>query len=115
MDTLERPKLCFADAGYEEYAGEIEAELGEKYALIEHAKAVYDWAVLADILQNYSSLSEAKVALYEKHKKDLKKLVRENLSREEYQRLFAKRMKKLIIMRISRHQNNVVRKTFTVI
>ena len=81
MDTLERPKLCFADAGYEEYAGEIEAELGEKYALIEHAKAVYDWAVLADILQNYSSLSEAKVALYEKHKKDLKdlkKLVREN-------------------------------------
>ena len=79
---------------------------------------MYDWAVLADILQNYSSLSEAKVALYEKHKKDLKdlkKLVRENLSREEYQRLFAKRMKKLIIMRISRHQNNVVRKTFTVI
>ena len=70
MDTLERPKLCFADAGYEEYAGEIEAELGEKYVLIEHAKAVYDWAVLADILQNYSSLSEAKVALYEKHKKE---------------------------------------------
>lgn len=97
MDTLERPKLCFADAGYEEYAGEIEAELGEKYVLIEHAKAVYDWAVLADILQNYSSLSEAKVALYEKHKKDLKdlkKLVRENLSREEYQRLFAKKDEK---------------------
>ena len=69
----------------------------EKYVLIEHAKAVYDWAVLADILQNYSSLSEAKVALYEKHKKDLKdlkKLVRENLSREEYQRLFAKKDEK---------------------
>lgn len=75
----------------------FEAELGEKYVLIEHAKAVYDWAVLADILQNYSSLSEAKVALYEKHKKDLKdlkKLVRENLSREEYQRLFAKKDEK---------------------
>ena len=58
------------------------------------------------------------MALYEKHKKDLKdlkKLVRENLSREEYQRLFDKKDEKLIIMRISRHQNNVVRKTFTVI
>ena len=37
------------------------------------------------------------MALYEKHKKDLKdlkKLVRENLSREEYQRLFAKKDEK---------------------
>ena len=38
MDTLERPKLCFADAGYEEYAGEIEAELGEKYVLLNTQK-----------------------------------------------------------------------------
>ena len=79
---------------------------------------MYDWAVLADILQNYSSLSEAKVALYEKHKKDLKdlkKLVRENLSREEYQRLFAKKDEKANYYAYIKAPNNVVRKTFTVI
>ena len=71
LDETERPELCFSDSGYEDYAGEIEAELNERYCIVESAKAVYDWAILADILGEYKSISEAKVASYEKHKKDL--------------------------------------------
>ena len=62
LDECERPKICFSDSRYEEVAGVIEAALGERYIVIEHAKAIYDWAVLADVLGEYSSLSEAKVA-----------------------------------------------------
>lgn len=92
LDETERPKLCFSDAGYEDYAGEIEAELNERYCIVESAKAVYDWAILADILGEYKSISEAKVASYEKHKKDLtylKDLVKDNLPKEEYKKLFS--------------------------
>lgn len=92
LDETERPELCFSDAGYEDYAGEIEAELNERYCIVESAKAVYDWAILADILGEYKSISEAKVASYEKHKKDLtylKDLVKDNLPKEEYKKLFS--------------------------
>ncbi len=92
LDETERPKLCFSDAGYEDYAGEIEAELNERYCIVESAKAVYDWAILADILGEYKSISEAKVASYEKHKNDLtylKDLVKDNLPKEEYKKLFS--------------------------
>ncbi len=37
-------------------------------------KQVYDWSVLVDILGGYSCLSEAKVAVYEQHKADLRYL-----------------------------------------
>ena len=92
LDETERPELCFSDSGYEDYAGEIEAELNERYCIVESAKAVYDWAILADILGEYKSISEAKVASYEKHKKDLtylKDLVKDNLPKEEYKKLFS--------------------------
>ena len=42
---------------------------GEQYYIIESAKAVYDWSVLSDILGDSVSISDAKVKLYEKHKK----------------------------------------------
>ena len=85
LDACEKPKLSFADAGYDDYAGMIEDELGEQYVIIETAKAVYDWSVLADILGDYRCISEAKAAVYEKHQKDLrhlKELVKENLGRD---------------------------------
>lgn len=98
LDLLERPKLSFADAGYDEYAGDIENELGEQYVIIEMAKAVYDWSVLADILGDHSSISDAKIAVYEKHQKDLrylKKLVKENLGKEIYKEIFVRTDEKL--------------------
>lgn len=37
-------------------------------------RSIYDWAVLADILADGSCISEAKVAVYERHKADLRLL-----------------------------------------
>lgn len=91
LDETERPKISFADAGFDDYEAEIQSNLNEKYYIIESAKAVYDWAALADILGEHSCISEAKVALYEKHHKDLKRLkdlVRNNISSEVYKEIF---------------------------
>ena len=98
LDACEKPKISFADPSYDDYANGVEADLGEQFVIIAKAKMVYDWAVLADILGDYNSLSDAKVAVFEKHKKDLaylKKLVRENLDREAYRDLFVKTDSKL--------------------
>lgn len=98
LDEGERPKISFADNGYDDYSASVEADLGEQYYIIESAKAVYDWSVLSDILGDSVSISDAKVKLYEKHKKDLaylKKVVRENLPREVYNQVFVNTDEKL--------------------
>lgn len=91
LDGCERPKISFSDSSYDDYAGTVEAELGEQYIIVEMAKAVYDWAVLVDILGEYETISDAKIAVYEKHKKDLlylKRLVREDLGEDIYKKVF---------------------------
>ena len=50
----------------------LSTELGDDYELIAAMRAVYDWTVLADILGDYSCISEAKAAVYEQHRKDLR-------------------------------------------
>lgn len=98
LDQMEQSKFCFADAGYDEYASELEAALGEQFVLIERMKAVYDWSALADLLRDSTSLSEAKVAQYEKHRMDLrylKELVKNNLDRDVYKEIFVKTDDKL--------------------
>lgn len=91
LDENERPKISFADNGYDEYIDSVEAELGEQFYIIASAKAVYDWSVLTDILDGCTSISEAKIKEYEKHKADLrllKKVVRENFSKDIYKKIF---------------------------
>lgn len=98
LDDSERPSIAFSDNGYDDYVGVVEAELGEQYYIIESAKAVYDWAVLVDILKDSQSISEAKVKIYEKHKKDLaylKNIVKIYLTKEEYDKIFIKTEDKL--------------------
>lgn len=93
LDHVQRPKVSFSDSSFDEYIAEVEIELGERHIIIEHAKAVYDWSVLVEILGNYGALSEAKTASYEKHKKDLrylKDLVRENFGTDLYKEVFEK-------------------------
>ena len=48
--------------------------LGDRIELVERLQAVYDWGLLANILNGKESISEAQVAIYNKHKKDLKDL-----------------------------------------
>lgn len=91
LEECEKSAISFSDSGYDDYIGVVEAELGEQYYIIESAKAVYDWAVLADILKDSPSISEAKIKIYEKHKSDLaylKEIVKEYLSKEEYNKVF---------------------------
>ena len=98
LNETERPKISFADNGYDDYIGEVENELGEQFYIIETAKAVYDWAVLVEILGEHTSISEAKVATYEKHKSDLrflKKIVRKYLTKEDYKDIFVSTSDKL--------------------
>ena len=93
LNECERPKISFSDSGYDDYINAVEADLGEQFYIIESAKAVYDWSILVEILGSSSSISEAKVLIYEKHKKDLKDLkcaVRKYLSADIYKKIFVK-------------------------
>ncbi len=78
-DEEERIKISFTGGAFEEKYDDIEKLLQDKITVIEAIKAVYDWALLADILQGETYISYAKVKVYEKHKKDLallKKIVK---------------------------------------
>ena len=71
--------VSFRDGNYEEKLPEIESMLStESLILFETIKQIYDWGVLASIMKGdgrtYEYISMAKVASYEKHKSDLKKL-----------------------------------------
>lgn len=49
----------------------IMQSIGDDAELISVLKAVYDWSILVDVLRGEKSISQAKVAIYEQHKKDL--------------------------------------------
>ena len=90
LDDTEFSKLSFASGKYDEIRDQIQELLEDKFYIIDYAKAIYDWAVLADILQGYQYLSYSKVDAYEKHKKDLKVLksfIRKHY-KEEYKNMF---------------------------
>ena len=70
---LEEKKLCLRSD--EEKLTSIMQSVEEREAELIHVlKEIYDWSILADILKDEKSISAAKVATYEQHKKDLKDL-----------------------------------------
>ena len=73
LNDVDKKSVSFS-SGFDDNASDYETYLGERFELLEKLKAVYDWAVLADILNGKQYISEAKVATYEKHKNDLKLL-----------------------------------------
>ena len=73
LKDSEAPKITFS-SGYDEKSVVYESVLGDGFALVERLKAVYDWALLADILNNRNYISFAKCDIYDKHKNDLKTL-----------------------------------------
>lgn len=52
----------------------VASYIGDDFGLIEALKKIADWAVLVDSLGNFKTISEAKVSIYEQHRKDLKAL-----------------------------------------
>lgn len=84
--------ICFADANFDEKQSEIIEAIGEeRYSVIENAHSVYNVGALSGILKNCEYLSQARVADYNKHKEDLKRLkavVRKYGKEEQYELLF---------------------------
>ena len=66
----------------------------EHFALLSTARAIYNFTVFEKVLGGNSCISEAMVALYEKHKTDLatlKQFVKGNYSQEIYHKIFRSR------------------------
>lgn len=77
-DTLkasECKSICISSS-YDENAPKYESVLGERFELVEKAKAVYDWVTLSAILKGEAYLAYAKVRDYDKHRQDLLMLKR---------------------------------------
>lgn len=74
LDEGEQKKISFADSSFDDHINEVEDILQERFPLIATAKAVYDWAVLTDILKDSCCISEAKKKIYDKHREDLRRL-----------------------------------------
>lgn len=76
-DDSEKVSINFSNYSYMDTIPEMQEKLAdEEYELIEQLKVVYDYASISQLLENgkYEFLSDARVAMYEKHKEDLKRL-----------------------------------------
>lgn len=90
FDDTEAKSIQF-DGSYEDNAAVYASVLGEDMAAVTAAKELYDWSVLAEILKDSDSISEAKIAAYDKHQSDLRALktvMREFCTREQHVRFF---------------------------
>lgn len=74
LKDVEVSKICFAEGIDDSKMDILNSILGDRIELVERLQAVYDWGLLANILNGKESISEAQVAIYNKHKKDLKDL-----------------------------------------
>lgn len=76
----------------EDVLREKTADIGDDFQLIEELRKLNDWSVLADVLGENSSISEAKVAVYEQHKSDLEflKAFIKKYAPEKYSDIFRK-------------------------
>ena len=89
---LEKDSVSVSSADFGDTLEDLYNQIEEnEYLLIEKIKAMYDWSLLIDILGEHKMISEAKVAIYEQHKSDLKMLKRickKYLSLSEYKAIF---------------------------
>ncbi len=74
LDDNKKPLKVELKGDFEGHSADYAKFLGEKFELIERLKAVYDWAILADILGEEKYISFAKVKTYKQHNRDLKTL-----------------------------------------
>lgn len=91
-DEVKRIDICVSDASFDTKREDYISILGEDlFQIILYIKEIYDIGSLAGILKGYSYLSFARVATYEKHKSDLRKLkdcIRKYCSKEDYNQFF---------------------------
>lgn len=83
-------KVEFNNENFEEKLAELEEVLEEdELAFIEQMKAIYDWALIANIMAGHITISEAKVAQHEQNKKDINLL--KDVFRDYYRKDEAKK------------------------
>jgi CRISPR-associated endonuclease Csn1 len=84
--------LLFDDSGYDEKYLKIENQIGvDDCVLIRDLKAIYDWAILSNIIGDYKFISQAKVKVFKDHQNDLEDLktyLRNNYDKETYKKVF---------------------------
>lgn len=88
----EKTSVCLKD-DWEQLEPKLKETPEEKIQLIICVKQIYDWALLAGILGGETSISAAKIRLYEKHRSDLKQLkriIRQTGGCELYNEVFRK-------------------------
>lgn len=73
LADAEKNKFSFED-DFSEMEDSLRSILEDRYAVIEYAKMLYDWGILQNLLGGRKSISEAKIASYQQHKKDLAEL-----------------------------------------
>lgn len=86
-----KESLNFRDSNYEESEGRALEILGDEYfALIEDMKEFHDICILSSIRNGHQYLSEARVEMYEEHKKDLDMLqgVLKKYDKKAYDEMF---------------------------
>lgn len=91
LDELDIKKITFSGSKYDDEHDKLESDLQERMYIIEKIKAIYNWSILADVLNNNEYISLAKVETYNKHNLDLKllkKIVKENIP-EKYSDVFS--------------------------
>lgn len=91
----------------EEKLEEIIAALGDEGELLCKLKKIADWSVLADIMNNYSCISEAKIGIYNQHKKDLSdlKYIIKKYAKNQYATVFRNTDVKNNYVAYSHHSN----------
>lgn len=90
----EEKSISFDGLTDEAFEGMQEIYDEEHFALLQAARAIYNFTIFEKILEGSRYISESMVALYEKHKKDLqllKSFVKENYCQEDYYKIFRSR------------------------
>ena len=90
LEDYELNKVSFSESGSDDKIEQVISDQPDLQYVLMSIKALYDWSVLAEALDGHQYISDAKVAVYEKHKKDLKvlKSVIKESFRSEYDRIF---------------------------
>lgn len=84
-------KLSFKELNDDTFEEKREIFEEEHFALLERARAIYNFIVFEKVLDGKANVSKSMVALYEKHKADLKLLksfVKRNYTKETYYQIF---------------------------
>lgn len=95
LKEAEKTSICFSSGSYDEDRVLLDNILMERCYLVDKLKAIYDWSILAEILDGgelngKQYLSVSKCASYDKHKKDLSilKHVVKTLCPDQYNEIF---------------------------